>query len=652
MDNQPQLDKELEKDLKTYQEKQFDSLIQQVDYEYNLSYLSQADKISQILTRLKLYNNQRKDKDAVGDLTMFTTHQTVLASLYDDELSSTFVGREKGDEDKADNTTALAEFDYIKMEKAILDYLWDWDTLFYGRGLVEMLEFDRDSEYMCPTPFTLDPATFLHDPKAASVNGLMRRMGKMRFGGYELYLSKLEMTEQNGYMNTKWLRSDNELKSLLQQAQQAREEAQNVNYTFQKDVENNLGDNAEIAALKWFTNWKGKKVMVVLGQKRTKLLKYHELEYQKAWPIIDRPMFPTARDWWGTSIPDLTEDKQRQKSVAINLGIKAMKADLYPMYLYDEDRIKNKADLMKFQFNKFVGVSKNEGKDIRAAAAPLNKANINWGMVNFVLNTLDASAQKATATPDMQTGSIENQKRTLGELNLVASKVDVRYSLSAKVFGWSEREFWKQWYQRYKENFVDKVDEKVIRLVGVQGYSYRNLMKEDFITSLDPDIEIDSKAVSEAKMLRERTLLQGFGQIVYSDPTANKRFYNKKMARLNGMKKDEVDLLFPPTIDELTARDENLTLNKNKLVQVHPYDDHVAHLQEHERAEETAAKEAHIQAHMEAMRIKKQLPHLFPQDQQTQQQSQPVQQGNESQQNPLVNGSAQPSDVAAATMTQ
>lgn len=637
MDNQGQpLDKSLQKDLQKYEDTQYDSLIKQIDTEYNLSWLSQYERLTTSLNRLKLYNNQRKNKDAVGDLTLFTTHQTILASLYDDELSVNFVGREQGDEDKADNLNALAKFDYPKMEKNILDYMWDWDALFYGRGLVEMIEFDRDKEYLCPIPEGLDPATFLHDPKAAAVNGFIRGRGAMRFGGRELWLNKPEMTDMNGYFNTKWLRSDNEMKSLLIKAEQERNAAQNLQQLFNREAEGDLGDNALVAGLKWYTNWKGKMVMVVLAQKRTRIVKYLELDNQKRWPIIDRPMYPNARDWNGTSIPDLCEDKQRQRSVVTNLGIQAMKSDLYPMYLYDEDRVKNRADLLKFENNKFVGLKNNEGKDVRGAVQPMNKPSINWGMVNFILETLDASTQKATATPDMQSGSVEEQKRTLGELNLVASKVDVRYSLSSKVFGWSEKEFWSQWYNRYKENYVADVDTKVIRLVGVQGYSYVPLMKDDFITGLDPDIEIESAALSEASRMKERLLFQNFGQVVMTDPDANKRYYEKHLAKLNGMKKDEVDMLFPPTVDELIARFENETLNHNKMVQVHPLDNHMQHLIEHQTAEETAAKQAHIAAHIEAMRIQKTHPQLFPQQQQDQQGDQNGQPATEGQPTPQI----------------
>ena len=55
--------------------------------------------------RLKLNNNQKRDKSAVGDPLLFTIHQTVLASLYDDKLMVSHEGREAGDDEIAENLT-------------------------------------------------------------------------------------------------------------------------------------------------------------------------------------------------------------------------------------------------------------------------------------------------------------------------------------------------------------------------------------------------------------------------------------------------------------------------------------------------------------------------------------------------------------------
>ncbi len=627
------MDNEIKKELDKYQNTKFNTLAQQIDAEFNIAYMHQFDKLSQNLARLKLYNNQRRDPDLAGDPLLFTVHQTLLASFYDDELMVSFEGREEGDSDQASNLTDLAKFDYEKMGKNVSDYMWDWDSLFFGRGLIEMDEFNRDKEYLCPVPYVIDPMTFLHDPKATSVNGDIMGRGGMRFGGYEVYLKRDEMKPQYGFFDTQYLRSENEMRSLLRQAEEQRDSAQNLQYYFNRSVETNLYENGVIPALKWFTYWKGKRVKVILANGRKRVIKYFESPFQNKWSIIDRPLFPTAHSWDGTSVPDLIEDKQRQRSVAINLGLKAMKADLYPQYLYDEDRVKNKGDLLNFGFNKFIGIINNEGRDIAGAVRPMNKANIHWEMVNFILNTLDTSAQKATATPDMQQGQLSGQDRTLGELNLVASKVDTRYSLTAKVFGWSEKDYWRQWYRLYKEYFASDIDEKVVRVSGALGAKWRPIKRKDIVTDIDPDVTIESKTVSEQKKVRERILMQGFGNALILEPGANRRYFLKRLARLNNYKPDEIELLIPPTSEELKAQDENIKLNDDKLPVINATDDHIAHLEQHAKADETPAKKAHILAHKVAMEMKRQNPSLFPPEpgQMVDQNGQPVgQQGTPS----------------------
>lgn len=611
MDNPQPTDKGLAKDLKKYSDTKYDNLIQQIDAEYNLSWLNQYERIQQNLLRLKLYNNQKKDLDLVGDSLLFTVHQTVLASLYDDELAVRFDGREQGDSNRASNLGDLAAFDYQLMNKNVNDYMWDWDALFFSRGLNLMMEFDRSKEFMCPISEILDPMTFLHDPKATSVNGDMRRRGGMRFGGYELWLKRDSLKSEYGFFDTSYLRSSNEMKSLLKKAEDERNNAQNLQNVFNKDVSTNLYDNGVIAGLKWFTFWKGKYVMAVLTNDRKRIIKYFELPFQDKWPIIERLFNPSSHSWDGVSIPDLVEDKQRQRSVTINLSMKAMKYDLYPKYLYDEDRIKNKGDLLNTEFNSFVGIQNNDGKDIAGAVRPMNKADIRMDMVNFILNTLEGSAEKSTASPAIMQGAQSAKDRPLGETNLMAQNAGTRYSLTAKVFGWSEKEYWRTHYRLYKEYFAKDIDEKIIRISGALGSAWKPFKRDDIITDIDPDITVESVVISEQKKTRQRILMQGFGNALVLEPTANRRFFLKQLGKLNNLRPDELELMIPPTSEELKARDENVIINQNKLVQVKPTDDHMAHLEQHASADETSSKAAHIAAHKMAMEIQRTQPDLF-----------------------------------------
>ena len=196
----------------------------------------------------------------------------------------------------------------------------------------------------------------------------------------------------------------------------------------------------------------------------------------------------------------------------------------------------------------------------------------------------------------------------------MSSEADTRYSLSAKVFGWSEKRFWQQWYRLYKENFKDKIDEKVLRIKGALGATWRPLLRSNIIARIDPDVKIESKVLSRAKQLEERTSLTQYFSLALQEPTSNRRWGLKKLAKLNGLEKDEVDLLFPPTIDERVAEKENEELSENKPVPVEAEDDHNTHLVVNSKAADTDATKIHLETHEEALSFKKVSPDLFPEE--------------------------------------
>ena len=598
----------------------FVDLSKQIQAEYNLAWKHQKPKKDEWEIRLKLYNNQKREKKAVGDTTLFTIHQTVLASLYVDRLDAEWQGREEGDDEVADNLNAMARYDYGEMEKDIVDYEWDWDALFFGRGILMCSEYIRDPDkgIYLPLPYVVDPIPFLRDPRAASVNGDRKSRGSARFLGWEEKMTRPALEKHEHIfddINFNEIKFGSGTRSILRDAIEARDTAQNLQ-TQRMEGEENLGANAEYDITVWFTHYemegKIKKIKVWLANDRTKVIGVEILKHDY-WPLFDRPLYPTSHDWDGTSVPDLVEDKQRARAVAQNLGLNAMKADLYPMYIFDSNKITNRKDL-KFNFNKFIPV---DGKDqpLTNAIVPLIKSRPNMQLLDFLYTSLDISAQKATATPDIQQGIQSEKDRPLGETNLIASKVDTRYSLGAKVFGWSEKRFWLQgWYQGYKDHFAEDIDEKVIRLVGAFGPKWRPLRRPNIIARLDPDVEIESRILSRAKQLEERQALGQFFGLALQEPTSNRRWGLKKLAKLNGLEKDEIDRLFPPTIDERIAEDENEILNKDETVRITAEDDHNVHLEMHSKAGDTKASYAHIEAHKKALSIKKLQPDLFPQE--------------------------------------
>lgn len=581
----------------------FSSLIEQVQSEYNVAWWFIKPKWDEWALRLKLYNNQKRDKDAVGDNTLFNIFQTVLASLYADQLQAAFIPRESGDEETAENLDVTAEYDHEEMEKDMLDYEWDFEAMFFGRGLACFMEFDREA--MVPSPEIWHVMTVLRDPSATSVNGNRKGKGRARFLGREIRMTKDEMEELDVYFNYKDLKaSGTTTKSLVDENMRIMAEAAGLSDV--SKFSTLKGDNASMRLVEWFTMWKGKRVFVTLADDMKRVVRYEELE-SKNIPIIDRSIYPMPNSWDGVSIPDLVEDKQRGRAVATNLALKGVKAGLHPMYLYDQNKIKNRADL-NFEFNKFVGVNGNPS----GAVMPMQKDTVKQD-AQWILETLSANAELATATPDIKQGARPAEGGTATRDALVDKGSDTRYSLSAKVFGWSEKRFWKQWYRLYKDHFTDGIDEKSVRITGALGAKWRPFTRENLIANTDPDVKIESRILSEARRANDLRTFQSYMQYLAAAPNANLLFALRYMGKLSGLKKDIIDRLLPPTIEEMRAEEENELLRNGEKVEVLPTDDHQTHLSIHNKMEDTPAKFAHMNAHKRAMMLQQARPDLFPQ---------------------------------------
>lgn len=582
-------------------------LVSQVRTEFLLCWDYNKTKRTEGLKRLKLFNNQKRNKDAVGDPLLFTVFQTVLAELYEDKLSSIAKGVEEGDDDAAESLTAMMEFDSRLMKKAQSDYEWDWDTCFFGRGHMFLNEFDRDKTV--PVGEVIDPMVIIRDPRATSMNGNQKGNGAARFWGREIGLTKKEMEDNGDYFNLSKLEKDKDNKTLKDEAKTARREAQGNEDT--KFKEEALNENYEYQLVEWWTHIDGKKYIITLGNNRGLVVRKKELKGDR-WPVIDRSLFPMSHDWDGVSIPDLIEDKQRARSVLINLGMESAKADLYPMYLFDKDKIPVESDL-DFEFNKMIPMK----GDVSNAIAPIQKSVFHQ-QVNLILNILDTAAQKSVAAPEVSQGVQPGQARTLGETEHILAGKNVRHSLSAKIWGWSEEEYWDRWYQIYKRDFQNDIDKKIIRIQGPLNASWRELNRENFITESDPDIFIESAQQVEMERQVEFRDFSAFAQIAMQDPETNRKYILRKLGKISRASKAEMTLMFPPTIDELRAEDENEKIENNKLPKIDFYDDDIIHMEIHNKASDTSAKLAHIEAHKVMMFTKKKRPELMPMPQEDQ----------------------------------
>ena len=554
-------------------------------------------------TRLKLFNNQRKQKDKIGDTTIFNLVTTLMAVYYTDEMQVAFSGRELGDTAQAANIEYTAKFDHDEMGMDEMNYLVQWDRLFFGVGIRIMAEWNKRTS--TPAPKSMDAMSWLPDP-----SGYMS-IKKFRHCGFEVEYARHEMTEEKGFFNLDMLRAKNANSgSELDETRAALTEAQNLD-----DVLKNTKDpDTEIfQMIDWFTIIVGddgiaRKYLLTFDYDVKTLFKCEEIEAitedEKADPtLVTFPLAlnyysPTRHDPFGVSVCDLAEDKQRAKSVFKNLRIAAAKAGLYPMYLYNKQKILNRRDL-DFAFNKFIAVA---GDVDQGTIQPLQKSPLKLDEILNSEQSLDRDVEIAVGADATTQGVTSAQAKTLGEVEQTQANANLRFMLGSRINGWGEKAFWGLWYRLYKQNF-QSASKKIVRIKSAIGNQYISITRKDFITKKDPDIIIGSKLEMEKQRSRDKVAYASIMPMIAQDPTkptVSKRFAERRLLKLYGLTPEEISVISPDTVDESRAKMENELLQRNEKVEIEIGEDHQSHNVIHAQAEDTVTRNAHIEAHKQA----------------------------------------------------
>lgn len=562
--------------------------------------------------RKKLYNNQMREETAIGDPLLFATIQTIIASLYNDKLNSTFkVGKDQGGK-RADMLGYCASSDYRYMDKEEMDFHWIWDACFFGKGFKLMYGWDKKN--IRPKPILLDPMHLIVDPTANSINGLGGRNGS-RFFGWEEMTTKRELKAHPFYKNVMIDLAQDYENSLLQKDKEARDDANNLVNAQHIERFCAMSEDDPIVTWEMFIFYKGKLARASFANGGSICIgfQYVPKEFENKIPVAERSIYPT-KDFFGSSVCDFVEDKQRGRAKLQNLALASVEYGVYGMYLADASGV-DVNELATPAPNKIIKVKNG---DVLNKLAPIQRQQVQ-GDVQYILDIMKTGAEQATGTPAIQQGMSPDTSRTATELATQRQSVDKRYSLSSKILGWSEAQEWALYYTCHKVYMTD-TDVKNVIVQGATGDYDLEVRRTDIIGENDPIIIVESQEISEAKRAYELQVHSNLLSQIIQYPNANLRYGFLKLAKLSGYNAEETSLLLPPTPDEIHARMENESLSKDVYVDVAITDDHIAHKTEHESAEDTPALRKHIRAHDRAMVLAKRKPEILPAEASTAQQ--------------------------------
>ncbi len=559
--------------------------------------------------QIVLMNNLQRGDENIASTLLLTLFNRTMSNLYDDKMQIKFVPNEEMEQKQVQSLNILAQNDYQQMNMKELDYDWTWDTLFFGRGYMETLRFDTERKIM--QPHVINPLVFGYDPFFAE---------PQQWRYYWKWITKSSQ-EINALIKANIIRGIKDASEIpsgidpfLWNYKVIRDRAKFVtpqaSDTFNGDIHQ---------ILEFFGyNKDGEKCVYWLDRNFSKLLYYEVLDLQDGediigpgneviktsskWPIIVKEAFREPHSSVNFSVADLLEDKHRARSVLLNLAFLAAKDKANPLYQYNPDKVKDVTQLFNRQINQHIPVD-----DVVNAIAPLNTDSAMDPSLQVFMQMLNQEASDPIgANVQQQGGGKTNGKQTATEAAIQQQLSDLAQSLQSKVLQFGVEEFWSAWYFRYKRYTKDG-DTKIATVVGVKGVTFESIDLGSIRTKYPPGVLVFSAKEAEYKDLVERRdLMEMYPQFMSSLSPDGMKNFNKYVFFPKFLRDPQMmEILFPPSLDELKAQEENDAMNAGKMPEVSPEDNHEQHLAVHAMASNTWGKWIHKQWHEELLAMQK-----------------------------------------------
>lgn len=582
-------------------------LLQQVQTEYDesLDFLQLRKK--RWVSQLMLLVNLGKPDEQISTASFLSFFIRVVSSLYNGQMNVTFVPPEAPDFKRVEMLNKVAQNDYQEMGKKIIDYDEIWSCGAFGRSYTDTLRYDKKRKLLVPE--VISPLFFFHDPFGA----LPRTW---RYYGFWLAKSRSQLNKmlKKGLLDVPSLEGvSSGMDPYLWDFKTLQDKAKSAT----PSTNDSASANSTFQILRWHTidQETGDKYLVLLDKERTKILKKQKLDLrddpddqsQSRWPLVVKEIFRDPFSSMPLSCFDIMEDKSRALNVLYNLMYIAAKDEANPIYSYDKDMVVNVADLSERQIDQHIAIDTSNGKTIGDAIAPLRaKLAVSQGIAAFI-NILKSETAEAVGTAQISQ-PIQKNKKSATEAALLQQIADATQSLQALILEAGEEEFWSHWYWRHRRN-ARKADLKVIALTSVSGVTFESLDLADATrTRLPPRVLVQNvKKAEYKKQVTRKALENTYALVTKTMSPKQKRDYDRFIFYPHyDFDQSTLDLVFPKTIGEMKAEQENELLDLDRIAPISPQDDDAEHIFIHLRGKRTAATWAHVLTHEEQLASKMQ----------------------------------------------
>ncbi len=569
---------------------------------YNESFLFLQKRKTRQASQLVLMNNLNRGDENISSTLLLTLFNRTLSHSYDDKLQIKFLPSQGIQQEQLNSYNILAQSDYIEMGKAKLDYDWMWDTLFFGRGYMETLRFDKKRKIM--QPHVINPLVFGYDP-------YFENPQEWRYYWKWITKTKWEVKKLMDAGIIDGVESIDQIPTGIEpylwqykvRRDSAKEAVQPSIEPINRDVFQFLEFYGYSEKGKKCVYWLDKNLSMILMEAELKLGDGEEIiapngetiDADSKWPLVVKEAFREPHSSIVFSVADLLEDKHRAKSVLLNLAFIAAKDRANPLYWYNPDKIKDISQFFNRQISQHIPT---DGPD---AVGPINTEDpMSAGLIQFI------SMLTQEANDPMGTGQVGQPMSAKGDKTATHDAInqqlnDMATSLQSKVLQFGEADFWSHWFYRYAKN-ANSLGTKLANIVGVKGVTTKEIDLKDFNTKFPPGVMVYSAKEAEYKeSIARKDLMAVYPNLMQTMDADGMRNFNKHVFFPKFLQDPSlIDIMFPKTLAEMKANDENEMLAKNELVHASPDDDHTTHIYTHYMVQpKTWATWFHIYEHQE-----------------------------------------------------
>lgn len=573
---------------------------EQIQTNYIESFQFLDERKRRQVAQLVLLNNLNRGDQNIASTLLITLMTRIMGSLYDDKIQTKFLPSQGITQDMINSYNVLAQSDYLEMGKAKVDYDWMWDTLFFGRGYCETYSFDLRRKLLVPE--AVNPLVMGYDPYFENIQQ-WRYYWKWTTMDKWTINRLIKAKKITGITDASEIPSG--VEGRLWEYKQRRDAARKG---VEPSLEPAMADIFQILVYYGY-NDSGERCRFLIDKHFSKVLMEEKLEFDdlvledgsvsSKWPIVVKESFRVPHSSLPISIADLLEDKHRAESVLLNLAYIAAKDAANPLYWYDPTKVKDITQFFSRQINQHIPV---EG-DGALAVGPLNtKDPMPPGLLNF-MSALRQQANDPVGTGVSMEPSTTVSNDTATEAAIDQQLNDIAQSIASKVLQFGEEEFWSHWWHRYKKN-ADTLKEKMANVVGVNGVDSSLIDLGDFKTDFPPGVLVFSAKEAEYKnLVKRRDFMQILPVLQTSmDPNGYRNFQKHVFMPLMIEDPSLIDVMFPDSLQEMEAEEQNEMLKANEMPPVLDTDDHETHLYIHRMLQpKTWAAWFHIFEHEEAL---------------------------------------------------